>query len=230
MVSRVDQPIKDETLEILRRYIAVGDYGPGDRLPSERALIDSLNIGRSALRNALDQLEREGVIWRHVGKGTFVSHGIEAEAADDLLSGLGHQLTPFRMVRARLVIEPAIAREAAVNASRDAISRMKAVMTRARAAASWVEYERQDDQFHRCIAEAADNLLLLALFDSLKRVHREVAWGTVERDSPRPPKDHTSFAEHEEIAAAIEAHDPDRAYQAMRAHIQSVSARLFNGQ
>ena len=229
MALRVDQPIKDEVLGTLRRYIVEGDYGPGDRLPSERALIDSLNIGRSALRSALDQLEREGVIWRHVGKGTFVSHGIEAEPGDDLLAGLGHQLTPFRMIRARLVIEPAIAREAALNATRDAISRMNATMSRARAAMSWAEYERQDDQFLRCIAEAADNLLLLALFDGLKRVHREVAWGTVERASAKPPSDHTSFAEHEEIAASIEAHDPERAFHAMRAHIQSVSSRLFDG-
>jgi DNA-binding FadR family transcriptional regulator len=190
-------------------------------------MIQMLGIPRSSLRRALEQLEREGAIWRHVGKGTFVSYGSTSPAAGDPFAGLGHQLTPYRMMRARLCIEPALAREAAINASREALTRIATTVEGARAAASWAEYERQDDNFHRAIAEAADNVLLLALFDALNRVRREVAWGAVTRSSARPPQTHSSFAEHEAIAAAIEAHDADAAYQAMRRHLQSVRERLF---
>ncbi|MCB2144618.1 MAG: FCD domain-containing protein, partial [Rhodobacteraceae bacterium] len=73
---------------------------------------------------------------------------------------LGRQITPFRMMRARLAIEPAIAREAAVNASGKALMTMQLAMERAHSAPDWAEYERQDDLFHRAIAEASDNLLL----------------------------------------------------------------------
>ncbi|MDC1522359.1 winged helix-turn-helix domain-containing protein, partial [Planktomarina temperata] len=52
--------------EVLRRLIAKGQYAPGDRLPSERQLIEALGLRRNALRKALDELEFEGVIWRHV--------------------------------------------------------------------------------------------------------------------------------------------------------------------
>jgi DNA-binding FadR family transcriptional regulator len=137
------------------------------------------------------------------------------------------QLTPVRMMRARLCIEPAIAREAAINASAEALARINAAKDRAAAAASWAEYEEQDDRFHRAVAEASDNIMLVALFDQLNNVRRTVAWGNVVRESTRPPSGHSSFGEHDRIAAAIAAHDPQTAQEAMRRHIGSVSARLF---
>jgi DNA-binding FadR family transcriptional regulator len=140
---------------------------------------------------------------------------------------LAQQLTPVRMTRARLCIEPAIAREAAINASRDAIIRIKLAKDRAQEASSWADYETQDDLFHRAVAQASDNAMLMALFDQLNQVRRAVAWGNVVRGTMRPPRDHSSFAEHDRIAAAIEARDPAEAQEAMRAHIGSVSARLF---
>ena len=116
------------------------------------------------------------------------------------LAELGRQLTPFRMMRARMAIEPAIAREAAVNASGDTQMRMQRALERSKAAATWREYEIQDDIFHRTVAEASDNLLLLALFDQLNGVRRAVAWGNVTRRSALPSPDHSSFAEHDAIA------------------------------
>lgn len=225
MLIRMDHPERDVATDKLRALIEEGGYAPGDRLPPERQLIDLLDLGRSSLRRALEQLEREGAIWRHVGKGTFVAH--KTPGAQDMLSDIAHQITPVRMMRARLCIEPAIAREAAVNASGEAVGRLESLIARARVAPTWAEYERHDDGFHRAVAEAADNLVLLALYDDINRVQREVAWGTVSRTSTRPPPDHSSFAEHDAIAAAIEAHDADGAFRAMRLHLQSVSQRLF---
>ena len=93
--------------------------------------------------------------------------------------------------------------------------------------ATWREYEIQDDIFHRTVAEASDNLLLLSLFDQLNGVRRAVAWGNVTRRSAQPSPDHSSFAEHDAIAMAIANRDPVTAYEAMRAHLRSVSQRLF---
>ncbi len=227
MLTRADQPERDEHAERLRAFIVEGEYAPGDRIPPERQLIEMLGVSRAALRRALDFLERDGVIWRHVGKGTFVSYGATEGASEDAFAGLGHHLTPYRMMRARICIEPAIAREAVMNASREALTKISAAAERARKASSWLQYERHDDQFHRAIAEAADNALLLALFDSLNRVRREVAWGSVTRSDTRPPRQHPSFTEHDAICAAIEAHDADAAFRAMRNHLQSVASRLF---
>jgi DNA-binding FadR family transcriptional regulator len=210
----------------LRRYIADGSFNVGMRLPPERQLTDELAMTRTTLRKALEALERDGVIWRHVGKGTFIAGG-SPQAPTSAMVELGRQLTPFRMMRARMAIEPAIAREAAVNASGDTQIRMRRALDRSKAAATWKEYEVQDDVFHRTIAEASDNLLLLSLFDQLNGVRRAVAWGSVTRQSAQPSPDHSSFAEHEVIADSIARRDPVAAYEAMRKHLLSVSQRLF---
>ena len=213
-----------DAISSIRSLIETGGYGPGDRLPPERELIQSLGMSRTTLRKALDALEREGAIWRHVGKGTFVSR--QPELLGDL-ADLSRQVTPVKRVRARLAVEPAIAREAAINASAEAVARLKLAEERAEKAATWEEYEAQDDLFHRALAEATDNILLLSLFDRLNDTRRAVAMVNVVREAPRPPEHHSSFAEHREIVAAIETRDPQRAFEAMRRHIGSVSARLF---
>ena len=213
---------REDALAALRAFIVAGKYRPGDRLPPERELIVSLGMTRTKLRRVLEALEREGTIWRHVGKGTFL-------AAEDSrrLTELGRQVTPMQMMRARLVLEPALAREAAIGASGEAVERIRLNRDRAAEAATWDEYEARDDMFHRAIAEATGNLLLLSLFDRLNRVRRAVAWNTVVRKLPCPPADHSSFAEHDRIVSAIEACDSAAAYAAMRDHLSSVSARLF---
>ncbi len=223
-MANSDQP-SDPTVQ-LREYVARGGYGPGAKLPPERKLTDDLGLSRSTLRKALDVLEREGVIWRHVGRGTFVSQDTEVEPPDALVD-LGRKLTPFRMMRARVAIEPAIAREAAINASADDIAQMEMAQQAAYSAETWRAYEKQDDLLHRAVAEAADNPLLLYLFDQLNQVRRAVAVGNVTRRTARPSREHVSFAEHEVLVAAIRDHDPQAAYEAMRTHLRSVSARLF---
>lgn len=227
--------MRDQTTDVLdpvtrlRGFITEGGYADGGRLPPERHLSDQLGLSRATLRKALDALERDGVIWRHVGKGTFVADGaprVEAEQPGPMVD-LAQQLTPFRMMRARMAIEPAIAREAAVNASAEALQKMRRAIERAKGATTWKEYEIQDDLFHRSVAEASDNLLLLTLFDQLNEVRRAVAWGSVTRETERPSRDHSSFPEHDAIALAIADRDPGAAYEAMRRHLGSVARRLF---
>ena len=220
-------PETSDPVARLRGYIADRGLEHGGKLPPERHLTDELGLSRATLRKALDALERDGVIWRHVGKGTFVAEKGATRPDIGAMVELGRQITPFRMVRARLAIEPAIAREAAVNASGEALARMQRAIDRAKDATTWNEYEIQDDAFHRAVAEASDNLLLLTLFDQLNEVRRAVAWGSVTRESTRPSPNHTSFAEHDAVAAAIAGRDPTAAYEAMCRHIGSVARRLF---
>lgn len=217
---------RTEATQALLAFIEDGDFRPGDRLPPERELMVSLGMTRTTLRKALDTLENEGRIWRHVGKGTFIaSQGGSAQPGR--IAEISSKVTPYQMMRARMSLEPAIAREAAFNASQEAVAKIFAARDRAVEAPDWDDYEAQDDVLHRTIAEATGNVLLLELFDQLNQVRRAVAWKSVVRKSHRPPRDHSSFAEHDRLADAIAERDPAEAHAAMRTHLASVSARLF---
>lgn len=226
MLNTPDMAHREDALAALRTFIADGGYSPGDRLPSERELMISLDMTRTVLRRALEALENEGAIWRHVGKGTFVAAHVGG-GVPNRLKDLIAQVSPVNMMRARLSLEPAIAREAALHASEEAVRRIMRVRDQAHGAPTWDEYEAQDDAMHRTIAEATGNVLLLELFDHMNQVRRAVAWNSVIRHSARPPSDHTSFAEHDRIVEAIAARNANEAQAAMRAHLGSVLARLF---
>lgn len=58
----------------LRAQIASNQYVPGDLLPSEQALMSEYSVSRITIRQALDVLQAEGLLYRIHGKGTYVSH------------------------------------------------------------------------------------------------------------------------------------------------------------
>jgi GntR family transcriptional regulator len=62
-----------EVADQLQSRIAGGDLGPGQRIPSERAVADEFGISRMTARQAVELLVRRGVVYRRPGSGTFVA-------------------------------------------------------------------------------------------------------------------------------------------------------------
>jgi len=215
----------DEALGRLREFLAEENMGFEGRLPPERTLSERLGIPRPTLRKALAVLEAEGLIWRHVGKGTFIGSRPLDSHAD--VASIARQTNPTEVMRTRLLIEPEVASLAALHATPAQIAEMKLCLLRSRAANSWRLYENWDNRLHRVIAEATQNGLLLALLDTLNAVRRAVTWGRLREDKARPKPDHHSFADHDEIVAAIENRDMDRAREAMRTHLLNVERGLL---
>jgi DNA-binding FadR family transcriptional regulator len=220
-----DRDRGQSALTQLRAYLAQREPGPNARLPPERELCEVLGVSRGELRKALAILESHGELWRHVGKGTFVGARPVAELSD--IAAIAAQTNPAEVMRARLVIEPELAREAALHATAGDIKAMRLCVGGARGAETWRQYENWDNRLHRAIAEAAHNAVLLALFDTLNAVRRTVVWGRLRDEGPRPPADHHSFAEHEAIVAAIEERHLADAANRMRLHLQKVQALLL---
>src|SRR6185369_2339126 len=66
-------PLHMQLLNQLRHLILSGQWTPGSRLPSETELQYQLKISRSTIRQALNNVEAEGLIERVAGRGTFVA-------------------------------------------------------------------------------------------------------------------------------------------------------------
>jgi DNA-binding FadR family transcriptional regulator len=209
----------------LQAFLAQMDVSGETRLPAERELCESLGVSRGDLRKALMVLEKDRRIWRHVGKGTFVGSGPVEETIG--ISEIAGRTNPADVMRARLIIEPEIAREAALHATLDDIAAMRRSIVHTRDAATWRQYENVDNLLHLQIAQASRNNVLLGLFDVLNAVRRTVVWGRLRSDGVHPPADHHSFADHEHIVDAIADRDMAGAAAAMRLHLQQVERRLI---
>lgn len=223
----MNKEISEGALVQLRAYIAQGEFALNDRLPPERALCENLGIARSELRKAFAVLESEGSIWRHVGRGTFVGNGHGNEGDFQSVAAIAKRTTPQEVMYARLVLEPLLAREAALHATTGHMEQLQANCASARQAASWRQYETLDNQFHSLVAEATRNTPLIAMYDQLNALRRTIVWGRLRTRHDHPPTDHHSFEEHEAILSAIEQRDADAALTNMKEHLKSVSDSLF---
>jgi GntR family transcriptional regulator len=67
-------PFYQQLYEILRGKIQRGEWQPGDLIPTESDLIDSYQVSRNTVRQVLDMLVKEGLIYRQRGRGSFVAH------------------------------------------------------------------------------------------------------------------------------------------------------------
>jgi len=67
-------PFYHQLYEILRSNIVDGTWQPGDLLPAESELIEQYGVSRITVRQALDALVKDGLIYRQRGRGTFVAH------------------------------------------------------------------------------------------------------------------------------------------------------------
>jgi DNA-binding FadR family transcriptional regulator len=143
------------------------------------------------------------------------------------IAALSKRTNPAELMRARLIIEPEIARAAALTATPMHLAELRMCQARTREAATWRQYETWDTRLHRTVAEATQNTPLLGLFDMLNALRRAVTWGRLRSNPVKPEPDHHSFTEHDTIIMAIENRDMAGAAAAMRTHLQSVERNLL---
>ena len=207
----------------LRRQLET--MGPHARLEPERVLATRLGCSRDTLRRALQMLENEGLIWRHVGQGTFTGPRPAAEPIRP--SVLFELATPADLMNARLVIEPAMAAEAAERASDSDIAILRSLATQTRDARDWRTYEAADNAFHRAIAAATANHLLMAILGMLSMVRDRAPWQRQHgRAFGHGPQWEYSLRQgdlHLSLVDAIAAGDGPRAHAVMREHLGEIA-------
>ncbi len=213
-----------ELSERIRRYITDSGFGHNDRLPPERELAHSFGATRAQLRRALAALEADGLIWRHVGRGTFI--GARPVHNLDDVAFLGQLASPAQVLEARLAIEPELARLATLHGVNADFEQIRDCSRRARTAPDWRSYEAWDNKYHLAVARATHNKLLFHLFETLNVVRRSIVWNQP-RTTAAPAADHFSFDQHDAIITAIEAQDPATAATAMRDHLRAVRERVL---
>jgi DNA-binding FadR family transcriptional regulator len=223
----VKPPEQPDTLASLRTLLKDAMLSPTGRIAPERELAERLNISRVKLRKALAALEEEGQLVRQVGRGTFLRRDSGAGAAS--MSEIAQGTSPQEAMQARLVLEPQLARLAALHATGRQIASLRELTVSTRAVSTWEAYEDLDSQFHSLVAEATRNILLHNILMTVNAVRRAVVWGQLVRRPVGPPSDYHSFAEHEAIVAAIEQRDSGAASLAMRRHLLSTASQLSGG-
>ncbi|WP_417700624.1 FadR/GntR family transcriptional regulator [Pseudophaeobacter sp.] len=209
----------------LRREIAAGELQRGDRLPPEREMAEYFGVSRARLRQALDQLEGEGALFRRRGQGTFVQPPPATDAAG--LHRLARRVRPQDVMEVRLEIEPALAGLAALRANEKARAVFAEVAQATLDAPDQQSYEIADDIFHYKIAEMAQNPLFLTVYESIRSVRQQAMWTRTRAKTYSAEVTSVLGQQHQRLAKAILNGEAEAATEAMRDHLICVSRTLM---
>jgi DNA-binding FadR family transcriptional regulator len=210
----------------MRDWLGEKERSRERRIPPERTLSQTFGVSRFEVRKALAVLEMEGRLSRQIGRGTFL---VDVPESDAHILDIANRTSPVEAMQARLILEPELAKLAAVSATIAQVAELQALTKRIRKVTTWAEYMERDADLHNLIAEASDNTLLAELHATLNGVRKIVVWTRIDPQLQGPPPDYYSFAEHEAIVDAIARRDRTAAAEAMAKHISSTSALLFSG-
>jgi GntR family transcriptional repressor for pyruvate dehydrogenase complex len=211
-----NEGLTENVIRELKRCVLQKLIRPGERLPPERELAILLGVSRGSLRQALKALQVMGVLNIVHGSGTYLSPG-----ADAILRDPESLLIPLRgysfaeMYEARRAMEAESAATAAVRAGQEDIASMQREIAAMRLAINSVKrFVQLDRAFHRHIARASGNSVIIWFIDLLQNI---LAEGQISHT--RTEKLGNVIAEHERIVAAIESGQPDLARSEMLTHL-----------
>jgi GntR family transcriptional repressor for pyruvate dehydrogenase complex len=193
---------------------------PGDKLPSERELAETLSVSRSSIRDAIRSLELAGMVEPRQGAGTIVREISSNSLATPFANTVKRKAELIdEFLDFRKILEPPLAARAATHASIDEISEMEDILDRQEKKLRRGESTiAEDSEFHYAVALASGNSVVLKVLDILMDLLRE----TRERSLQVAGRPQKSLAGHRRILGAIKRHDAEGAKAAMRRHIEDV--------
>lgn len=217
-------PAHELVVDQMRRAMELGQFRPGDRLPTERELSEMLDVSRTTVRTAVAVLEREGLIAVRRGRGG----GFTVQAPVYDAAAMRREMRQNkRAIRDafdyRTIVETGATRLAAERRRSTDLAALHKLLTgmddalgvalNEQSAQHTTDFQTLDTAFHMGIAQAAQNdRLLEAVADARRRMWLPVGaiFGRLE---------HNANDFHESILEAIENREPDLAAARMQAHI-----------
>ncbi len=198
----------------LKDAIVTGTFGDDGRLPTERALAEHFGTARNTIRKTMGQLADEGLIERHVGRGTFVARKSGETDAPALEFSLAE------LLEARLLFEPDIPDLVVERATQDDIALMDAYLAEMNAARSWREFKEAKYCLHLAIVRAARNRFMTFVFEQIVASRRRAQWGRPGgHPNPVAAVREAAYRDNAKIVDALKAGDAATARESIRTYL-----------
>lgn len=225
------EKVSEKIVEQLCALIQEGRLTPGNKLPSERQLIDMLGVGRSSLREALNKLETLGYVEIKKRKGIFVKSIDSTLQLDPLKKMLqADQIRIVQLYEVRSDIEQASASAAATERNAADLKEIQGCLAdfeaKTETGGLQFSYER-DLAFHCAVARASHNLfrvhVTLNILDFAKEFIQPILEDFAESDTHTA----TIVSQHRGIFDAIQEKDARLARDCMREHLDWTNQNLI---
>lgn len=218
--------VTDRAISAIKQMVVDGTLKPGDRLPTEAELSETIGVSRNSLREAVKALSVIRVLDVRQGDGTYVT----ALEPEQLLESLAfvldlHQDSSYvEILEIRRLLEPAAVEQACPHLTDEDFAQLEQTMEDLDDSSSIQELVAADITFHRLINQRCPNDYLRSLLDSLAgSTARARVWRGLTDDSSVE----RTLAEHRRILDALLARRPDLARTYAAAHVAGVESWLL---
>ncbi len=223
--DKVSQHIIDQ----IRNAIFEGRLRPGDKLPSERELVEKFKVSKATLREALRSLEVLGFleIRKGVSGGPFVTEVDMTKARDSFTNFLLFKNLSLKdLSEVRLLLEPYIAEKATLAITQEDLSRLeKLIKESEHAIKNNISFESRKDEieFHRIIASITGNPILMFILDFVENLLIDT------KEILRPGKEFSGkvLRAHKRIYNGLLERNLKKVHEEMVRHIQEVEKDLL---
>jgi GntR family transcriptional repressor for pyruvate dehydrogenase complex len=220
--------VSNQIVNQIRSSILQGKLKPGDKLPSERELMEQFQVSKQTLRESLRALEHQGLIdvRKGISGGAYIVE-VNLEITRNNLANYLHfkNLSIENLSEVRKLIEPFAAQRAAENISAHDLEKLRSINEWARNQqldSDTPKIVQKEIQFHRTLAESTNNPILVLILDFIENLLEDLK--LVLRPSERFSE--SVVKAHESIYDAILNRDPERASDEMYRHVLEVEEHL----
>ena len=219
--------LSDQVAERLAAEIRSGGLAPGDKLPTEARLVEQFGVSRTVVREAVSRLKSLGLVDSRQGSGVFVCASASFAPLQFEAEHAASQAAVVQMVEVRRALEAEVAALAAQRRKAGDLRRIQsAVRALDKAVQGGSDGVREDVEFHRAIAQAADNPFLLQTLAYLGQFLHGATQVTRANEARRLDFAHEVQDEHAAIVAAVQAGDPEAARAAAAGHMDNAIRRI----
>lgn len=218
----------EKIIEQIRKAIFEGQLNPGDKLPSEKELMQIFHVSKSTLREALRSLEVLGFLEIRKGAsgGPFVTE-VNMGKARDCFSNFLHfkNLSIRDLFEVLLILEPYTAEKAAINITDEELKRLEDLNTKCDHLLKNnipVESRKNEINYHRIIGNVCGNPILMFILDFVVNL----LFDTKEILEPGEELSRKHIHSHKLIHKALLARDAAKAREEMIKHIKEVEKDL----
>ena len=214
--------IPDVVYKQLVSLIAKGHLKPGEKLPSERAMAQELDVSRQSIREAIYRAKTAGLIEVRQGEGTFVISSLKGDFKAPLSILLEEQAEKvFEFLEIRKPIEAWCAERASETATPADLKRMQGILKKMeRVNPPEPAWERADLDFHASVAAATHNVIAIHVMEGLKDSFH--TYFRVKKFTTKPERKKVLLRQHRDIFEAISQKDPKQAREKIMKHLDYV--------
>lgn len=221
--------VAEEVAGQIKAQIASGELTPGERIPSERELAAVLGVSRPTVREAITALEMMGFVESRHGGGTYVCSLTNLSSLDPLVSLLEDRspLVMKSLIEARMGLESWSAFLAAKNSTDEEIIAMRNLCLTMESQSKDGGWDTDvDARFHVLVTKSTHNALQMHMLNTIYTFFRTGIMVALSEFFKREGYIELLIKQHRAIVDGIAARDPQRARDAMMAHLQLVEDKM----